>query len=126
MTTTMAAALVALPGCSSKYAAGGDVIAERNTVVCVSTFGMRVDDQRCLPGYRGHDAGLFFRYYFDRGSRIPYYGDSVYDPRVRGGSPLPRAADYHSAPMSTGMTRSAALYRGGLGSSGRYHGGRGG
>lgn len=130
MTTAMAAALVALPGCSSGDDWNEDVYAASDTAVCVNQQGERVDDDLCQSRnyYSGHSGGggnAFLWYYLGRNSAIPYYGDSIRDPRYAGyGSYQPRpGATYGRAPTSTRMTRSAAVSRGGLGSSGRSFGG---
>lgn len=132
MTTAMAAALLALPGCSS----GGDdwndgeIVADRDTAICVDTNGTRVDDAQCeqrqtaTGGYHGGGGGNgFMWYYLGRNSRIPYYGDSTFEPRFGGqGSYQPTSGvQYDAAPASSRMTRSAAVSRGGLG--GRSRGG---
>lgn len=130
MTTAMAAALVALPGCSGGDDWNEDVYASGDTAVCVNQQGERVDDDLC-GGSRTHYVGggggsnAFLWYYLGRSSAIPYYGDSIRDPRFAGhGSYQPRpGATYAPAPAHTRMTRSAAVSRGGLGSSGRSFGG---
>lgn len=135
MTTAMAAALLALPGCSAQEDDwSGDVYAERDTAVCVDQDGNRVDDDLCSPtayhsaGYHGGYNGgsnAFLWYYLGRSSAVPYYGESIRDPRFAGrGSFQPTAgATYEPAPATTRMTRSQAVSRGGLGSSGRRFGG---
>ena len=123
LTTAMAATLTSLSACSS----GGDwddSYADTDTAVCVDEYGRRVDDSNCRTSHiRG--GGYHGWYYINRGSRLPYYGDSVNDPKLGiKGSKTPLAgASYASAPMHTNMTRSAAKARGGFGSSGRSFGG---
>jgi hypothetical protein len=129
LTSAMAAALMALPACSSGDDWNGDVVAKEDTAVCVDKEGKRVDDDRCAPR-TAHSGGsgvgsAFLWYYLGRNARLPYYGDSIHDRRFAGaGSFTPASrATYHSAPAETRMTRSAAVSRGGLGSSGRRYGG---
>lgn len=129
MTTAMAAALVALPACSSNDGWNEDVIADRDTAVCVDKQGSRVDDDLCDDD-RGRSGGssAFLWYYIGRSSAVPYYGDSIYDRRYarngRAGSFAPQpGVNYARAPASTKMSRSQAVSRGGLGSSSRRFGG---
>ncbi|HEX8624723.1 MAG TPA: hypothetical protein VF782_06555 [Allosphingosinicella sp.] len=129
MTTAMAAALVALPACSSNDGWNEDVIADRDTAVCVNQQGSRVDDDLCDDD-RGRSGGssAFLWYYIGRNSAVPYYGDSIYDRRYarqgRSGSFAPQpGVNYARSPASTKMTRSQAVSRGGLGSSSRRFGG---
>jgi hypothetical protein len=122
LTTAMAATLIALPACSTEDDWDGNYVADRDTAVCVDQNGYRVDDDYCdSNGFRGSHAW----YYMGRGSRIPYYGDSVRDARLGFvGSTAPTAGvDYARAPTAASMTRSAAVARGGFGSSGRSFGG---
>ena len=130
MTTAMAAALAGLPACSSNDDWNQDVIADRDTAVCVDQQGQRVDDDLCDDDrYRGPGVGsAFLWYYIGRNSAVPYYGDSIYDRRYskysRYGSFTPQPGiSYGRAPTSTRMTRSQAVSRGGLGSSSRRFGG---
>ena len=129
MTTAMAAALLALPACSSNNDWNEDVVADKDTAVCVDKQGTRVEDNRCgaqtAHSGGGFSAAPFLWYYLGRSSAVPYYGDSINDRRFAGrGSFEPRqGVAYARAPASTGMTRSRAVSRGGLGSSGRYFGG---
>ncbi len=130
MTTAMAAALVGLPACSSNDDWNQDVIADRDTAVCVNQQGERVDDDLCDDDVnRGSGVGsAFLWYYIGRSSAVPYYGDSIYDRRyskyARYGSFTPQPGlTYGRAPTSTRMTRSQAVSRGGLGSSSRRFGG---
>ena len=125
MTTAMAAALLALPACSSNDEWSDDVVAAEDTAVCVNQEGERVDDDLCDDdGRRGIGSSAFLWYYIGRGSAVPYYGDSIHHRRYAGyGSYKPRpGASYGRAPASTKMTRSQAVSRGGLGSSGRSFG----
>ena len=127
MTTAMAAALIALPGCSSNNGWDDNAVADRDTAVCVDQEGKRVEDRRCNDGRRAGGSALssgLLWYYIARNSAVPYYGDSVRQGRYAGaGSFTPRAgASYFPAPARTSMTRSQAVSRGGLGSSGRRFG----
>jgi hypothetical protein len=93
--------------------------ADRDTAVCVDKQGRRVDDSNCRRGYGGN--GAFYPYYVNRGGPIPYYGDSVREARYRGGGGFRQTPgrSYYRAPASTTVTRSAAVSRGGFGSSAR-------
>ena len=127
MTTAMAAALIALPGCSSDNGWDDNVVADRDTAICVDQQGQRVEDRRCNDGARSGGSGLgpgLLFYYIGRNSRVPYYGDSIRDQRFAGGGSFtPQAGTaYSAAPARTSMTRSQAISRGGLGSSGRRFG----
>ena len=126
MTTAMAAALVALPACSSSDGWNEDVIADRDTAVCVDQQGSRVDDDLCSDG-RHHSgaSSAFLWYYIGRNAAVPYYGDSIHDRRYAGRGSFARqpGVNYSPAPASTRMTRSQAVSRGGLGSSSRRFGG---
>ena len=129
MTTAMAAALMTLPSCTSNPEWNGDVVSDRDFAVCVDERGRRVEDHRCSQSSYGYSGGYggsggHYWYYFNRGSNVPYYGDSIGDQRFRGGSYQPSAGTgYYPAPETTNMTRSAAVSRGGLGSSGQFFGG---
>lgn len=131
MTTAMAAALLSLPGCSSNDDWNEDVVADRDTAICVDKEGKRVDDSQCGQQTVVHHSGgsgvgsAFLWYYLGRSSAVPYYGDSIRAPRYAGlGSYEPRSGvNYARAPAASRMTRSAAVSRGGLGSSGRSFGG---
>lgn len=131
MTTAMAAALLALPGCSSRDDWNEDVVADRDTAVCVDKNGVRVDDSQCAPrqqqAYHGGGGGMgsaFLWYYIGRNAAVPYYGDSVRDQRFSGGSYTARAnTRYEPSPVASRMTRSTAVSRGGLGRSGSHYGG---
>lgn len=127
MTTAMAAALVALPACSSNNGWNEDTIADRDTAICVNQAGERVDDDQC-NNHRGGGSGVssaFLWYYLGRSSAIPFYGDSIHHSRYRGGgSYQPRSGvSYGRAPVTTNVMRSQAVSRGGLGSSSRSFGG---
>jgi hypothetical protein len=123
LTTAMAAALIALPGCSSNDDWDDSVTADRDVAVCVDQAGQRVEDYRCNTGRSGGSSGLLW-YYIGRNSAVPFYGESVHDRRYAGqGSYVPRTgASYYPAPARSSMTRSQAVSRGGLGSSGRRFG----
>lgn len=132
MTTAMAAALLALPGCSSNDEWNEDVVTDSDTAICVDKEGKRVDDNQCgqrnVVQYSGGGSGVataFLWYYLGRNSAVPYYGDSIRNPRYAGlGSYQPRpGVNYAAAPAASRMTRSSAVSRGGLGSSGRRFGG---
>ena len=127
LTTAMAATLGSLSGCSSPEDDwGNDVVADRDTRVCVDQNGYRVDDDRCERSTHVHSGGGgLFWYYIGRGSRVPYYGDPVRDPRYGfKGSYFPtKGVNYAKAPAATAMSRSSAVSRGGWGSSGRSFGG---
>ncbi len=130
MTTAMAAALLSLPGCSSNDEWNEDVVADRDTAICVDKEGKRVDDGQCRQRNAVHQGGsgvgtAFLWYYLGRNSAVPYYGDSIRNPRYAGlGSYQPRSGvNYAAAPAASRMTRSSAVSRGGLGSSGRRFGG---
>jgi hypothetical protein len=133
MTTAMAAALASLPACSSNDGWNEEVIADRDTAVCVDQQGTRVDDSRCGTNRSHGGSGVgsaFLWYYIGRSAAVPYYGDSIRDPRYaryaryNSFSPKP-GLSYARAPAGTRMTRSQAVSRGGLGSSSRRFGGSG-
>lgn len=95
-------------------------IASQDTAICVDRQGNRVPDGECNPGV-SHGPGIspFLWYYLGRASAVPYYGE-----RAFGGSFTRTAgATYFHAPVSTSMTRSAAVARGGFGSSAHAFGG---
>lgn len=126
MTTAMAAALLALPACSSNDGWNEDVVADRDTAICVNQEGERVDDDLCDDGRgSGGLSNAFLWYYIGRNSAIPYYGDSIRHSRYKGyGSYQPRpGTTYGRAPVTTNVTRSQAVSRGGFGSSSRSYGG---
>ena len=126
LTTAMAATLTALSGCSRGKDWDDNVVADRDTAVCVDQSGKRIAEAGCNTHRGGGSAAMLgYWYYMGRNSRVPYMGDSVNDP-ARGfvGSATPRAGtSYASAPAAANMTRSAAVARGGFGSSGRGFGG---
>ena len=122
LTTAISAALMAA-ACSNNE---GDWTAQRDTAVCTDKAGNRVADSNCQQqrahsGSSGAVAGAFAWYYLSRNSRVPYMGE-----RAIGGSfaGVPGRA-YAHAPASTAVTRSAAISRGGFGSSARSFGGFG-
>ena len=98
-------------------------VAQQDTQICVDKSGERVPDADCQNYHPGGGAvgNAFLWYYLGRSSAVPYYGE-----RVSGGSFTRTAgATYFHAPVSTAMTRSAAVARGGFGSSARSFGGFG-
>ena len=122
ITTGVAAALLA--GACSQGQPDNGWTADKDTAICVDQQGHRVPDGQC-PQQRvasaggGIGASPFLWYYLGRASAVPYYGD-----RVSGGSYAPAAGrSYFRAPAATAMTRSAAISRGGFGSSARSFGG---
>lgn len=123
MTTAMAAALLTLPACSSTNGWDEDVVADTDTAICVNGAGERVDDDLC--GDDGYRRSGFASYYIGRGRAVPYYGDSIHHRRYAGSGSyaMDPTRSYARAPAATRMTRSAAVSRGGLGSSGRSFGG---
>jgi hypothetical protein len=125
MTTAMAATLLALPACSSNNGWNEDVIADQDTAICVDRQGTRVDDDLCDDDYDGGGSSAFLWYYLGRSSAVPYYGDSIRDRRFAGRGSYSRAPGvvYARAPAISNVTRSQAVSRGGLGSSGRSFGG---
>lgn len=122
LTTAMAATLSSLAGCSSNPD-WDDNYASSDTAVCVDEAGRRVSDGNCRTQIRG--GGYHGWYYVNRGSRLPYYGDSVNDPSlgIKGSSNPTAGVNYASAPEHANMARSAARARGGFGSSGHSFGG---
>jgi hypothetical protein len=133
ITTAMAATLLTLPACSGQQEDwDGEVVAERDTAVCVDQSGNRVDDDMCNSnslhngGYHGGGgSNAFLWYYLGRSSAVPYYGESIHDRRFAGQGayqPKPNTV-YERAPSRSRMTRSQAVSRGGLGSSGFRFGG---
>ncbi|WP_375383022.1 hypothetical protein [uncultured Sphingomonas sp.] len=119
ITTALAATLLAA-GCQRQ---DNGWTADRDTAICVDRSGKRVPDAQCpRTAEAGHGGGVspFLWYYLGRSSVVPYYGDPV-----RGGSFTGRAGtSYGRAPAEVAMTRSAAISRGGFGSSAQ--GGEGG
>lgn len=135
LTSAMAATLSSITGCSSADDWDGNSYADADTSVCVDQAGIRVEDLFCddddgdgfiyVGGIKKKKSHGW--YYVNRGSPLPYHGDSIRDSRYKfSGSSTPAAgAVYARAPASTNMTRSSAVSRGGLGSSsGSYGGGR--
>lgn len=124
LTSAMAATLGALSGCSSSRSDGWDANypAASDTEVCVDGQGYRIEDWQCDDGSARRYGGGW--YYIRRGSALPYYGDSVFDERLRvNGSRQPVMGSYYSrAPEGANMTRSAAVSRGGFGSRSGFFG----
>lgn len=122
ITTAIAAALLA--GACSSQSDNGWKTADRDTAICTDKSGNRVPDANC-PQQRTYGGGgvssAFLWYYLGRNSAVPYYGERV------GGGSFQRAAgtSYFRAPAETSMSRSAAISRGGFGSSARGFGGAG-
>jgi hypothetical protein len=125
LTSTMAAALTALSGCASGDDWNEDIIASDDTAICVDQSGNRIDDDACDDNRRGFGGFYGSRYYINRGSRLPYLGDSIRDTRYKfAGSSSPMSGvNYARAPSASRITRSAAIARGGFGSSSRGFGG---
>ncbi|WP_375394202.1 hypothetical protein [uncultured Sphingomonas sp.] len=119
ITTGVAAALL-VSGCGQR---DNGWTATDNTAICTDRQGNRVPDAECQRHVGGGGMGTaFLWYYLGRNSVIPYYGQ-----HVGGGSFRPAAgAAYARAPAGSAMTRSAAISRGGFGSSARGFGGFGG
>lgn len=121
ITTALASAL--LGGCAQDpsepdWDDNGNAFARRDTAVCVNPQGERIDDDYCDNDHRYHGGGSYI--YVGRGGYIPYHGE-----RARAGTyaTVPQTgAKYFTAPADTNMTRSAAISRGGFGSSGRSNG----
>lgn len=125
LTSAMAATLSALPGCSSNPDWEANTWADQDTAICVDQAGNRIDDDYCddRSGRSGYYGGSRW-YYINRGSAIPYYGDSINDKRYGfSGSDRPKAGTtYAKAPTTTAVTRSTAVSRGGFGSSSSSYG----
>ncbi|GAA4018382.1 hypothetical protein GCM10022280_17350 [Sphingomonas swuensis] len=119
LTATLAAALTGLSGCSSNGAR--EVVAANNTRICVDEWSNRIDDDYCEGRYgSGHRSSFL---YLRAGSPIPYYYDNVRGAKyARYLSPTPLGGAVNRAPSSVNMSRSSAISRGGLGSSGRSFG----
>ncbi len=120
ITTSIAAALLA-SACGQSDNGWG---ATENTAICTDKAGNRVADSNCgrREGYGGSGVGhAFLWYYLARGASIPYYGERAGEGSFSRSGNTP----YFRAPASTGMTRSAAVSRGGFGSIGEAHGGGG-
>lgn len=120
LTSAMAATL---SGCSSGGDWDGNVYSRSDTAVCVDQNGYRVADSYCSSRSAYVGGGRWF--YVNRGGRLPYHGDRIDDPKHRfAGSYEPKAGtSYARAPAEANMTRSAAVSRGGFGSSSRSFGG---
>jgi hypothetical protein len=118
ITTAIPAALLA--GACSQQDDGWGTVADRDTAICTDRSGHRVPDADCQQHASG-GVSPFLWYYLGRRSAVPYYGDPV-----SGGS-YQRAigSTYYRAPAESSMTRSAAISRGGFGSSAEGHGGGG-
>ena len=118
--TLVAASAVTLAACDNHP---DTWIAQQDTQICVDHSGNRVPDADC-QNYHPVGSGVgnaFLWYYLGRSSAVPYYGE-----RVSGGSFTRTAgATYFHAPVRTAMTRSAAVARGGFGSSAHAFGGFG-
>jgi hypothetical protein len=124
LTSAMAATLSSLSGCSSGDDWDGSTYAENDLGVCVDQNGYRVDDDWCDDDNFRRSSGYGW-FYVSRGSRVPYYGDSIKDKKygfVGSAKPDPSKV-YGRAPESTRVTRSTAMARGGFGSSSRSFGG---
>jgi len=121
--TLVAASAMTLAACDDQPNQPDQWIAQQDTAICVDKSGNRVPDADCQT-YHGGGGGVgtaFLWYYLGRSSAVPYYGE-----RVSGGSFTRTAgATYFHAPVGTAMTRSAAVARGGFGSSARSFGGFG-
>lgn len=116
--TLVAASAVTLAACDQQP---DHWVAQQETAVCVDQSGNRVPDADCQTYHPGGVGNAFLWYYLGRNSAVPYYGE-----RVSGGSFTRTAgATYFHAPVSTAMTRSAAIARGGFGSSAHAFGGFG-
>ena len=118
--TLAAASAITLAACDQP---AKEWTAEQDTAICADRNGTRVPDAQCQAQSQNHHIGAgvgtaFLWYYLGRNSMIPYYGE-----RVRGGSfTRTPGATYFHAPVRTAMTRSAAISRGGFGSSARSFG----
>ena len=123
MTTAMAASIAALSGCSSNDRVDNQY-ASNDTAVCTDWDGERVDDDQCDDhSYQTGSGARHSWFYIRRGSPLPFYGDSVRDPRFAGSYTADTGRGYYRAPAASRMTRSQAVSRGGLGSSSRAFGG---
>ncbi len=120
----MAATLVSISGCSGRSDDWDDgVVADRDTRVCVNANGERIQDSQCNQRSGGYIAGgAAGWYYINRYSRLPYLGDSVNRRGISGSNVAAAGAVYDPAPARANMTRSAAISRGGFGSSSRSFG----
>ncbi|WP_294390390.1 hypothetical protein [uncultured Sphingomonas sp.] len=114
ITTAVAAALMAA-GCDRRPP---EWTAQQDTAICTDRQGKRVPDRNCEQrghgAYGGNGASSAFMWYFlGRNSQVPYYGEAA-----RGGSYSGTTGrSYFRAPSGSAMTRSAAISRGGFGSS---------
>ncbi len=123
LTLTAALATALLGACGQEpdgadWDDNGNAFAQGDVAVCVDEQGQRIDDDYCDDD-RGYGGGSFI--YIGRGGYIPYHGE-----RARAGSysTTPKAGTaYRRPPSATNMTRSAAISRGGFGSSARSSGG---
>lgn len=125
LTTAMAATLSSLSGCSSPEDDwGSEVTADSDTAVCMDEDGYRIDDNACDKDYAVRSSGGRYWYYVNRGNRIPYYGDSVLDPRLgfQGTYFRNEGVKYARAPATANISRSVAVSRGGFGSKARFFG----
>lgn len=122
ITTAIAAALLAA-ACSEKPDDSWGETAARDTAICTDRNGQRVPETNCQQraSHGGGAGSAFLWYYLASSSVVPYYGDRV------GGGSYQRApgARYFRAHAASSMTRSAAISRGGFGSSARGFGGAG-
>lgn len=126
LTTSMAATLASLSGCAQENDDWtSDQAAYYDTAVCVDQSGQRVPDERCDDDYYNGRIGGHGWYYIGRGGRVPYYGDTVTDPKLgfTGSTTADPTKVYSRAPTHLGTTRAVALSRGGFGSSSRGFGG---
>lgn len=125
MTTAMAGVILTASGCGSAPSNGwddADVLAQRDTQICVNKDGERVYDDLCDDD-RHHSGNGFFWYYLGRNSAVPYHGDSINNPKYAGSFKAAPGTSYFKAPSSTAVTRSIAVSRGGFGSSSHSFGG---
>lgn len=120
ITTAIAAALLA--GACGQRDSGWDT-ADRDTAICTDRSGQRVPDANCerRGAYGGGGGNAFLWYYLGRNSAVPYYGERAYG----GAFTRTAGATYFHAPAASAMSRSAAISRGGFGSSARSFGGFG-
>lgn len=118
LTSTLAAAIAS---CSpspnygdADWDDGTSIYADRDTAVCVDRkTNKRLPDDACR---RPSSGGGW--YYIGRNGHIPYYNEPV-----RGGSyNRPVGTKVYHAPSSSAVTKSAAISRGGFGSSYRSSG----
>ncbi|WP_343526882.1 hypothetical protein [Sphingomonas sp.] len=114
--TTALAAILLAAGCN-RAKADDNWTADNDTAICTDAQGTRLPDDRCRQNRVGGGAGAFW-YFLGRGRTIPYYGE-----RATGGTFRPAPGiRYAVAPAGSAMTRSAAVSRGGFGSSARIFG----